>query len=80
VHRYCLEFGIPTIGVLGHGLDRIYPSKNNNLARKMVDSGGLLTEFIHGTNPARENFPKRNRIVAGLCDATIIIESKLKGG
>ncbi len=80
VHRYCVEFGIPTIGVLGHGLDRIYPSKNNNLASKMVDSGGLLTEFIPGTNPDRENFPKRNRIVAGLCDATIVVESKLKGG
>lgn len=80
VHRYCLEFGIPTIGVLGHGLDRIYPSKNNGLAQKMITSGGLLSEFIPGTTPDRENFPKRNRIVAGLCDATIVVESKLKGG
>jgi DNA processing protein len=79
-HTYALEFGIPTIGVLGHGLDRIYPSQNRVLAKKMIHQGGLLTEFIPGTSPDRENFPKRNRIVAGLCDATIVIESGAKGG
>ncbi|MCH2224276.1 MAG: DNA-processing protein DprA [Crocinitomicaceae bacterium] len=79
-HTHALEFGIPTIGVLGHGLDRIYPSQNRELAKKMTKTGGLLTEFIPGTAPDRENFPKRNRIVAGLCDATIVIESATKGG
>lgn len=79
-HTCALEFGIPTIGVLGHGLDRIYPYKNRYLAEEMISHGGLLTEFIPGTTPDRENFPKRNRIVAGLCDATIVVESGSKGG
>ncbi len=80
VHRYCVEFGIPTIGVLGHGLDRIYPAVHRSLAKKMIVAGGLLTEFPPGTQPDRENFPKRNRIVAGMCDATIVVESKTTGG
>jgi len=80
VHRYCLEFGVPTIGVLGHGLDRIYPAKHRSLAAQMVNSGALLTEFVPGVVPDRENFPKRNRIVAGMCDATIVVESKSSGG
>ncbi|MDX2359450.1 MAG: DNA-processing protein DprA [Crocinitomicaceae bacterium] len=80
VHRYCLEYNVPTIGVLGHGFDRIYPSKNRELAKKMLQTGALLTEFIPGTDPDRENFPKRNRIVAGMTDATIVVESKQKGG
>ena len=79
-HRLCLENNITTLGVLGHGLDRIYPAKHKNTALKMLDQGGLLTEFGIGTNPDRENFPMRNRIVAGFADATIVIESKLKGG
>ena len=79
-HRLCLENDITTFGVLGHGLDRIYPSKHKNTAIKMLDQGGLLTEFGIGTNPDRENFPMRNRIVAGISDATIVIESKAKGG
>lgn len=80
VHRYCLEFGIPTIAVLGHGIDRVYPARNKALAERMKKNGGLMTEFIPGSFPDRENFPKRNRIVAGLSDATIVVESKLKGG
>ena len=79
-HKLCLEHNIPTIGVLGHGLDRIYPAQNRSLANKMLNGGGLITEFIPGTDPDRENFPKRNRIVAGISDATIVIESKTKGG
>jgi DNA processing protein len=79
-HRLCLENSIETLGVLGHGLDRIYPAKHKNTALKMLDQGGLLTEFGIGTNPDRENFPMRNRIVAGISDATIVIESKVKGG
>jgi len=80
VHKYCLEFDVPTIGVLGHGLDRIYPAVHRSLAAQMLNSGGLISEFPPGTTPDRENFPKRNRIVAGLCDATIVVESKSTGG
>ncbi|PHR22044.1 MAG: DNA-protecting protein DprA [Fluviicola sp.] len=80
VHEYCLEFDVPTIAVLGHGLDRIYPHKNRDLAKSIIHSGSLITEFPPNTLPDRENFPKRNRIVAGLCDATIVIESNTKGG
>lgn len=79
-HKECLKNDMPTIGVLGHGLDRIYPAQHRALAEKMLTKGGLLTEFPSGTNPDRENFPKRNRIVAGLADATIIVEASLKGG
>jgi DNA processing protein len=79
-HRLCIDYGISTLGVLGHGLDRIYPAKHKNTAIKMLEQGGLLTEFGIGTNPDRENFPMRNRIVAGIADATIVIESKAKGG
>lgn len=79
-HRLCLENNIQTVAVLGHGLDRIYPSKHKNTAIEMINHGGLLTEFGIGTKPDRENFPMRNRIVAGLADATIVIESKAKGG
>ncbi|MBM3186838.1 MAG: DNA-protecting protein DprA [Bacteroidetes bacterium] len=79
-HRLCIDYGISTLGVLGHGLDRIYPAKHKNTAIKMIEQGGLLTEFSIGTNPDRENFPMRNRIVAGIADATIVIESKAKGG
>lgn len=80
-HKACLKHGVSTIGVLGHGLDRLYPYQHREIAHKMIASdGGLLTEFISGTNPDRENFPKRNRIVAGMTDATIVIESGEKGG
>lgn len=79
-HLACLDFGLPTIAVLGHGLDRIYPSSHTKYARKIVGDGALLTEFSAGTTPDRENFPKRNRIVAGMTDATIVIESGFKGG
>jgi len=79
-HSLCMKNNIETIGVLGHGLDRIYPSVHKNMAAQMMKNGGLITEFMIGTNPDRENFPMRNRIVAGLCDATLVIESKEKGG
>jgi len=79
-HRAALKFGLPTIGVLGHGLDQIYPSVNLALAREMFSNGGLITEFPFGTKPDRQNFPRRNRIVAGMCDALLIIESGEKGG
>ena len=80
-HRACVKHQISTIGVLGHGLDRLYPFQHRDIANKMINSnGGLITEFISGTNPDRENFPKRNRIVAGMTDATIVIESGERGG
>lgn len=80
IHQLCLDHSIPTIGVLGHGLDRIYPYAHRHLAQNMLSNGGLVSEFVPGTKPDRENFPKRNRIVAGMTDATIVIESKLPGG
>ena len=79
-HRAALQYGFPTIGVLAHGLDRIYPAAHRKTAIDMMDNGGLLTEFMSGTNPDRQNFVKRNRIVAGMSDATIVVESAIKGG
>lgn len=79
-HKACLKHNIQTIGVLGHGLDRIYPSTHRKTAEALLENGGLLTEFLPGTKPDRENFPMRNRIVAGMTDATIVIESKKSGG
>lgn len=80
VHKESLKQNLPTVGVLGHGLDRIYPAQNRSTADKMLDNGGLLTEFPSGTIPDRENFPQRNRIVAGIADATVVIEASIKGG
>ncbi|TWR29095.1 DNA-protecting protein DprA [Mucilaginibacter pallidiroseus] len=80
-HRDSLKFNVPTVGVLGHGYDKMYPAANRELARKMQENGGgLLTEYPSGTLPARENFPARNRIVAGMADATIVVEAGIKGG
>lgn len=79
-HRAALNHGIPTVGVLAHGLDRIYPAVHKHTAAEMLSCGGLLTEFPSGTNPDKQNFVKRNRIVAGISDATIVIESAVKGG
>lgn len=79
-HKESLDHQIATVGVLGHGLDRIYPAVHKELTKKMVQNGGLLTEFLPGTNPDRENFPKRNRIIAGISDVTIVVEASLKGG
>jgi len=79
-HKSSLDYGLNTVGVLAHGLDRIYPSTNRELAKRMMDQGGLLSDFVSGTNPDPQNFPKRNRIIAGLADATLVIESDTKGG
>lgn len=79
-HKSALKEGLPTVAVLAHGLDRVYPNANRGTANKMLYSGGLLTEFTIGTEPERYNFVSRNRIVAGLSDVTIVIESALKGG
>lgn len=79
-HRAALEAGIPTIGIPAHGLDTIYPSSHRNTAAQMLESGGILTEFCSGTIPDAGNFVRRNRIIAGLADAVIVVESKEKGG
>ena len=80
-HNASLKFGATTIGVLAHGLNEIYPPKHKNLATEMLKkSGGLLTEFQHTAKPDKFNFVKRNRIVAGMTDGTIVIESREKGG
>jgi DNA processing protein len=79
-HRSALQHQLPTIGVLGHGMDTIYPYHHRSLAKEMTNHGGLLTEFCKDTKPDKHNFPKRNRIVAGMADATIVIETALKGG
>ena len=79
-HKECVYQHIPTVGVLAHGLDRIYPPLHQPVAQKMLLNGGLLTEFPLHTTPEKENFPKRNRIIAGLSDATIVVEATAKGG
>ena len=79
-HKECIVNEIPTIGVLGHGLDRLYPQIHRTVSQKMVLNGGLLSEFPTLTNPDRPNFPQRNRIIAGIADATIVVEASIKGG
>ena len=79
-HRESLANGYETIGVLAHGLDQIYPYHHRDTAAQMVEHGGLLTEFMTQTNADKANFVRRNRIVAGMSDSTIVIESAAKGG
>ncbi len=80
-HKSALDQSLPTVGVLGHGLDRIYPKLNGPLADRMLkQNGGLITDFVSNTIPDRENFPKRNRIIAGMVDALIVIEAAVTGG
>ena len=79
-HRAALKAGLPTIGVLAHGLDRIYPGAHRATAKQMLENGGLLTEFMSGMEPFPSNFLQRNRIVAGMADATVVVESASKGG
>jgi DNA processing protein len=81
-HKKCVEHNIPTIAVLGNGLDKIYPSENRELFYKILENeySCLLTEFPLGTGPDKPNFPMRNRIIAAISDATIVVESKIKGG
>ncbi|MCR5192983.1 MAG: DNA-processing protein DprA [Bacteroidales bacterium] len=80
-HMAALNEGLPTLGVLGHGLDQIYPSQNRNLAKKIINNGGaLLTERCSGTPISPGLFPARNRIIAALSDATVVVEASVKGG
>lgn len=79
-HRNALRNSFDTIGVLAHGLDMLYPSAHRDTAKDMLSHGGLLTEFLTNTNPDKMNFVRRNRIVAGISDATIVVESAARGG
>ena len=79
-HRQALENGYETVGVLAHGLDQIYPYRHKETAEAMVRHGGLLTEFMTQTNADKPNFVRRNRIVAGMADAVVLVESAAKGG
>ena len=74
-HREALANGYETVGVLAHGLDQIYPYRHHETAAEMVNHGGLLTEFMSQTNADKPNFVRRNRIVAGMADATVLVES-----
>ncbi len=79
-HQAALDNNIPTVGITAHGHDMLYPAENRKMAKSMLELGGILTEFPSETTPNRENFPKRNRIIAGLSDATLILEASAKGG
>ena len=79
-HRNALEKGFETVGVLAHGLDDLYPPRHRETAKRMLTQGGLLTEYMTRTNADKMNFVRRNRIVAGMCDATVLVESAAHGG
>ncbi|MFN4313173.1 MAG: DNA-processing protein DprA [Chitinophagaceae bacterium] len=80
-HRYALEYGLPTVGVMANGIDLVYPPHHLSLAQDMMQNGGaVLTEFMSGTLPDRHHFPLRNRIVAGLADAIVVVETGDRGG
>lgn len=79
-HRQALAHGLETVGVLAHGLDELYPPRHRDTAKQMLTQGGLLTEFMSETRPDKVNFVRRNRIVAGISDATILVESAVRGG
>lgn len=79
-HEAAVKHNIPTVAVLGHGLDMMYPEAHIGLAERMLERGGWLSEFPSGTIPDRFNFPMRNRIIAGLADVTVVVEAGAKGG
>ena len=80
-HQKSVELGIPNVGIVAHGLDRIYPPSHTSLAQRMVKSGGgILSEFPSRTEPMAGNFPARNRIIAGMCDALVVVETAMSGG
>ncbi|MDJ1469197.1 DNA-processing protein DprA [Xanthocytophaga flava] len=79
-HKASVKHSVPTVGVLGSGIDTIYPAAHKNTAQQMFNNGGLLTEYTFGTKPDAPHFPDRNRIVAGMSDVTIVVEAAIKGG
>lgn len=79
-HRKACAVGMPNVGVLGHGLGSIYPSQHRSIAQRMVENGGLLSEYAHDAKPDREHFPMRNRIISGLSDVVLVVETAASGG
>jgi DNA processing protein len=79
-HRKATAIGMPNVGVLGHGLGTVYPAQNRPIAQRMIEHGGLLTEYMHDIGPDREHFPMRNRIITGLCDVLLVVETANSGG
>jgi len=79
-HRSAIQNDLQTVAVVAHGMDDIYPGTHRSVVEKMMNNGGMLSEYMSETNPDKENFPSRNRIVAGMSDAIIVIETALKGG
>lgn len=79
-HKQAIKHNLPTVGIMGSGMDVIYPAVHKETAKKMLEHGGLVTENSFGTKPDAHNFPQRNRIIAGLCDGLIVIEAAEKGG
>ena len=79
-HKTALNNGLQTVAILGHGLDRIYPASHRENAKLIMQNGALITEFLHESKVERTNFVRRNRIIAGIADATIVVESASKGG
>ncbi|MEL7123421.1 MAG: DNA-processing protein DprA [Bacteroidota bacterium] len=79
-HKKCNALKIPNVAVLGHGLNTIYPASHRQVANEIVKTGGLLSEYPSQVGPEREHFPMRNRIIAGMCDALLVVETALKGG
>jgi DNA processing protein len=79
-HRAAMKHHLPTVGVLGHGLDHLYPAHHLGLSQSMLKEGGLLTSFLPEIGPESHTFPVRNKLVAALCDALIVIESTDEGG
>ena len=80
-HQAAIKYGLPTAAVLGHGFDIIYPAQNRSLSREIINGAGvIITEYYYGHTVAKTNFPRRNRIVAGLCDAIVVVQSRDQGG
>lgn len=79
-HQTAVEQGLTTIGILGHGLKYIYPVNNRRLAKTMIENGGVVTEYFSNTPGDVGNFPRRNRIIAGMSDAILVVESRIRGG
>ena len=79
-HRKASAIGIPNVGVLGHGLGSIYPSQHRSVAQRMIENGGLISEYPHDSKPDRDHFPMRNRIISGLSDLVLVVETANSGG
>ena len=80
-HETAIKYGFKTVAIMGTGFDHIYPTENTDLAKRIIDSNGaLLTEYEYGYPISPDNFPQRNRIVAGLCDALLVVQSPIRGG